>query len=84
MFWGIVVFSYFIYLEFKRSKDGRLRILIMELFLAKIFVYGVAGAYYLAWDILAFPDNYSLLLRLVINAPMVIVMWKLYWFIRVK
>lgn len=84
IFWGIVITSIFIYLEFKRSVDGKLRLLIMELFLAKIWCYGTAGLYYICWDFGYFHDWNSVLLRVIYNAPMFWVMLRLYIFIKNK
>ncbi len=50
MFWGIFIFSALIAYEFYLSRDGQLRILIIELFLSKCWCYGIAGAFYLFWD----------------------------------
>jgi len=84
LFWSIVIFSGVIAYEFYRSKDGRLRILIIELFLAKMWCYGVAGTYYLLWDLHHVSSDNALWLRIVCNLPMFIVMLRLYQFIRVK
>lgn len=84
IFWGVVVFAFLIYLQFKRSKDGKLRLLIMELFLAKMWCYGVAGLYYLLWDANYLHDWNLIVLRIVCNIPMLIAMARLYFFITQK
>jgi len=82
IFWGIVIFSGMIAYEFYLSRDGLLRILIIQLFLAKCWQFGVAGSYYLAWDLGYFQTFDQVLLRVVCNTPMVIVMWRLWLYIR--
>lgn len=82
MFWTIVVLAWLIFYEFKRSVDGKLRILIMELFLAKVWAYGLAGLYFLFWDFGYFQTTSVLWLRLIVNLPMFWVMIKLYRFIK--
>jgi len=75
----ITVLSAFIAWEFYRSRDGRLRILVIRLFLAKIFVYGGAAA------LLIFNGaNFHSWIKVALNAPMFIVMLELYTFIRMK
>ncbi len=63
--------------EFYISRDGRLRILIIRLFMTKIWVYGGAAIAYL----FEFPID-PWLLRVVLNAPMFIVMLQLWGYIR--
>lgn len=82
IFWGVVVFSFLIYLQFKRFKDGKLRLLIMELFLAKMWCYGVTGLYYLFWDANYFHDWNLIVLRIFCNIPMLITMARLYFYIK--
>jgi|GEM_PF-2568761 len=83
MFWGIFIFSLCIWYEFYRATDkGKLRSLIMELFLTKAWVYGFAGAYYLIWDLGYFQNSSALWVRIICNVPMVFVMWRLYRFIK--
>lgn len=72
----IAGFSAFITWEFYKSRNGRLRILIIELFLAKIWVYGGAFILYLI------VDNMTAWMRLALNVPMFIVMLRLYGYIR--
>jgi len=75
----ITLLSAFIAWEFWRSRDGRLRVLIIRLFLAKIFVYGGAAA------LLIFHGaNYHTWLKVALNAPMFFVMIQLYSFIRMR
>lgn len=75
----IAVLSAFIAYEFWRSKDGRLRVLIIRLFACKVWTYGGAAIAY----ILVLPiDVWTL--RVVLNAPMFIVMLQLYKYIRTK
>lgn len=75
--WTITIISAIIAYHFYKSKDGRLRILVIELFLAKIFVYGGAALYYLFGQ-----NKYPELIRMLLNLPMFIVMLKLWAFIR--
>lgn len=84
LFWAIVAFSGIIAYEFYKSKDGRLRVLIIELFLAKMWCYGIAGTYYLLWDLHQVHSDNALWLRIVCNLPMFIVMLRLYRFIRLR
>lgn len=77
--WTIVILSFFIAHEFYKSKDGRLRVLIIELFVAKMWVYGGAAIYY--W----FNPSWSPeVVRICLNLPMLFVMLKLWSFIRNK
>ncbi len=75
----VALLSAFIAWEFYKSKDGRLRILIIWLFLAKVLVYGGAGTLFLLHGV-----NYPSWLKVALNAPMLIVMIELYGFIRMK
>lgn len=84
LFWGIAVFSLLIAIKFYQSKDGRLRVLIIELFLAKIWVYGGAAVYYLLQDVGFIPHWSPVFIRLALNLPMFFVMFRLYVFISVK
>lgn len=77
--YAITLFSGLIAWEFFRSKDGRLRILIIRLFVAKVWVYGGAALIYtFDWPI----DTW--VMRLVLNLPMFIVMLQLWEFIRMR
>lgn len=82
--WTIAFLAAIIAHEFYRSKDGRLRILIIELFISKIWVYGGAAIYFL-WlqRNPAFPLSASLV-RVILNFPMFVVMLRLYKYIRLK
>lgn len=82
-FAAIVLFSTLIAYEFYKSKDGRLRVLIIELFIAKIWVYGGGGLYYYL-RYTGYLPYLSLWWILILNAPMVWVMFRLYSFIRKK
>lgn len=84
IFWTIVIMSLLITYEFYLSRNGRLRVLIIELFLAKVWCYGIAGFYYLLWDLGYLHDLSTIWLRIVSNAPMMWVMVRLYLFIRRK
>lgn len=84
LFWIIVAMSLFICYEFYLSKDGKLRLLIIELFLAKVWCYGVAALFYLFFDFGYFHSWPTIGLRIVCNGPMMIVMVRLYLFIRRK
>lgn len=75
----IAVLSVFIAYEFYKSKDGRLRILVIRLFLAKVFVYGGAAALLMFHGI-----NYPIWIKVALNAPMFVVMLELYAYIRMK
>lgn len=82
LFWSITVASGFIAYEFYISQNGKLRKLIIELFCAKMFVYGGAGLYYLLQDLGMFHDAQPIWMRVVLNFPMAIVMVRLYRFIK--
>lgn len=75
----VSLLSAFIAWEFYKSKDGRLRILIIWLFLAKVIVYGGAAVL-----ILFQGHNYPSWVKVALNAPMFVVMIELYGFIRNK
>lgn len=75
----ITLLSGFIAYEFYKSRDGRLRILIIRLFVAKVFVYGGAAALLILHGI-----NYASWMRVALNTPMFFVMLSLYAFIRMK
>jgi hypothetical protein len=84
LFWGITIFSGLIWWEFYKSKNGRVRVLSMRLFATKVWVYGVAGVYYLLLDFGAFKDVSPLFIRVLCNAPMIIVMFEWYRYIKYK
>lgn len=68
--------------EFYRSQNGMLRILIIALFLGKIWVYGGAFIYYQLTDMNLVDAPNPLMFRLILNAPMLVVMILLYRYIR--
>lgn len=74
----IVATSGLIAYEFYRSVDGKLRVLIIQLFITKIFVYGGAAAFFLIYP----PDSLALIRAVVLNLPMFWVMVKLWKYIR--
>jgi hypothetical protein len=78
----IVAMSLLVAWEFYKSKDGMLRILIISLFIAKVWVYGGAFVYYQLADFRFVDAPNPLLFRLVLNFPMLIVMVLLYRYIR--
>lgn len=78
----IVIMSALVIWEFYKSKDGQLRILIISLFVAKIWVYGGAFVCFALIDLEVIAPVNQLLLRLVLNAPMCFVMIKLWQYIR--
>lgn len=82
LFWSISIAAAFIAYEFYKSVDGRLRKLIIELFCAKIFVYGGAGLYYLLQELGFYNDSQPIWMRVILNLPMAIVMVRLYKFIK--
>ncbi len=84
LFWGITIFSIMIWYEFHRSVDGRMRILVLRLFASKIWVYGLAGAFYLCYDFGYFRDFPQIYLRLACNLPMVVIMYQWWVHIRMK
>lgn len=77
IFWTIVVLSVNIAWLFYKSQDGRLRVLVIELFLSKIWVYGLAATYYLCLDFGHFRDLNVIWVRIICNAPMFWIMLKL-------
>lgn len=78
----IAVMSSLIAYEFYRAKDGQLRLLIIGLFVSKIWVYGGAFIYYMLIDLKIIGLIDPLLFRLILNFPMVVVMIKLWVYIR--
>lgn len=77
--WTIVLVSGFLAYEFYRIKDGRLRVLMIRLFIAKVLVYGGGALFQLG--IIDFPGN---IYKILINLPMFLVMLQLYKYIRTK
>lgn len=78
----IVAMSALVAWEFYKSQNGMLRILIIALFLGKIWVYGGAFIYYQLTDMGIVKTRNPLLFRLVLNFPMLVVMTLLYRYIR--
>lgn len=76
---AIAVLSAFIAHQFYISKNGRVRILMIRLFCSKIWVYGGAALYY--W---LFPHEDIVWVRIVLNLPMVIVMFQIWTYIRLN
>lgn len=77
----IVVMSALVAWEFYKSKDGQLRLLIISLFVCKIWTYGGAFAYYALNDAGLLNIN-ILVFRILLNFPMMVVMIKLWKYIR--
>lgn len=84
IFLGIAIFSLFIAYKFYESKNGRLRILLIELFIAKFWVYGGAATYYLLQNYGYIPHWPPVYIRYALNLPMLYVMFRLWNFIRIK
>lgn len=84
MFWTIAIISWLIAWEFYKSKDGRLRVLMIEFFISKVWVYSFAGLFFLLWDFGYFRDVDQIWVRLGCNVPMFIIMLKLLSYIRNK
>lgn len=80
--WTIVIMSILIAHEFYKSKDGKLRILIISLFICKIWVYGGFATYNLLIDFGYINSIPAVYIRLILNFPMFIVMLKLWGYIR--
>lgn len=78
----IVAMSALVAWEFYKSQNGTLRILIIALFIGKIWVYGGAFIYYQLTDMGLVNIANPLLFRLVLNFPMLVVMTLLYRYIR--
>lgn len=78
----IVIMSALVAWEFYKSKNGQLRVLIISLFITKIWVYGGALVYYCLTDVGYMQHLNPLTLRLVLNFPMAVVMFKLWQYIR--
>lgn len=74
----IVAASAFVAHEFYKSKDGRLRILVIRLFLCKVWIYGGAAVLFMVYP----PDKVALIRLIVLNVPMLLVMLQLYQYIR--
>lgn len=82
MFWGITLYAAIICYRFYQTVDGKLRVLMIELFISKIWAYAIAGLFFLLWD-MGYLDNFpQIYMRLVCNLPMLIVMYRLERYIR--
>lgn len=79
--WTIAVVSGMIAWEFYRSKNGRLRILLIRLFTCKVWLYGGSAVYFWSHPALSFRDT---AVRFVLITPMFIVMLMLWQFIRMR
>lgn len=64
--------------EFYKSQDGRLRVLIISLFLCKVWIYGGAAVIFMIFP----PDSRALFRLLVLNFPMFCIMVSLYRYIK--
>lgn len=76
--WVIATMSALIAWEFYKSRDDRLRVLIISLFICKIWVYGGAAIFFLFLP----PNNTALIRIIVFNLPMFIIMVRLWDYIR--
>lgn len=70
--------------EFYKSKDGKLRVIIISLFLAKVWVYGGAMVYHALIDFGIIQKVDRIFIQLILNFPMVIIMLRLWKYIRIK
>lgn len=84
LFWGITIFSAMIWWQVYRSEGGRMKTLALHLFATKVWVYGLAGVYYLLFDFGYFHNTAGLWIRIWCNAPMVFVMFEWYRYIKYK
>lgn len=75
----IGLLSAFIAFDFYRSKDGRLRVLMIRLFVSKVWVYGGAALFY--W---LMPYGNIVWARPILIAPMFLVMLQLWSYIRLN
>lgn len=82
LLWSISLLSAFIAWEFYTSKNGRLRILMIRLFVSKTWVYGSAAIWFMFFD--AQYSNLFPYVRVLITLPMAITMFQIYTFIRIK
>lgn len=78
----IVITSALVAWEFYKSKNGVLRVLIIALFICKIWVYGGAFVYYQLTDMGLVNALDPLLFRLILNTPMLVIMVLLYKYIK--
>lgn len=82
MFWTIALTSGILAYEFYKTKNGRLRVLMIEFFISKVWVYSFAGAFFLLWDFGYLHGINQVWMRLCCNAPMFIIMLKLLGYVR--
>lgn len=75
----IAILSGLIAYEFYKSQDGRLRILIIRLFEAKVWLYGGSVLFYF----IALKIDVSLL-KLLLITPMAVIMFQLWDYIRIR
>lgn len=80
----IILLAVLIAWEFYKSKDGKLRIIIIALFIAKVWVYGGAMIYHFLLDFGYIKHVDRIFVQLVLNFPMVAIMLRLWKFIRIK
>lgn len=80
----VAVLAAMIAWEFFKTRDGKLRVIIIALFITKVWVYGGAMIYYLLLDFGYINKIEAVYIRLILNFPMVIVMLRLWKFIRTK
>ena len=76
--WTIAIMSGLIAYEFYKSRDGRLRVLIISLFLCKVYLYGGSAV----WFLFSSAGNWTLVRALLFNVPMFIIMLRLWGYIR--
>lgn len=81
VFWSIVIGCLIASYYFYKSKDGRLRVLIIGLFLSVGWAHGVAGAYYLAYD-LKLVGDWTVGIRILCNAPLALMIIRFVDYIR--
>lgn len=79
IFWGVFIKGLFILIKFIKSDKqtgGRIRRLIIELFIAIVWLFGCAGIYYMFYDLGFFRQNLAVWLRIICNLPLFIIMFK--------
>lgn len=75
----IAIWSGLIAYEFYRSQDGRLRVLIIRLFRAKVWLYGGSVLLYFIN-----PKVDNSLMKLLLITPMAVIMFQLWDYIRIR
>lgn len=75
--WTIAIISALIAYEFQKSVDGKLRIIIRNLFISKIWVYGGAAIFYTIFNPVDF-----VYIRLILITPMAVIMLQLWDYMR--